>query len=49
MGFLPSDLCSGRPIEFDKPHILAYAAEIVFLQFKEHILFNFTNKISEVQ
>jgi hypothetical protein len=49
MGFSLSDLCSGRPIELDKPHILAHAAEIVFLQFKGHILFDFTNKISEVQ
>jgi hypothetical protein len=49
MGFLLSVLCSGRPIEFDKPHILALATETVFLQFKEQVPFNFKNKISVVQ
>jgi hypothetical protein len=29
--------CSGRPIELDKPHILALAAEIGFLLFKEKV------------
>jgi hypothetical protein len=37
------------PIELDKPHILAYAAETVFLQFKEQVLFKLKNKISAVQ
>jgi hypothetical protein len=30
MGFPLSVLCSGHPIELDKPHILALAAETVF-------------------
>ncbi len=49
MGFPLSALCSGRPIELDKPHILTYAAEIGFLRFKEQVPFNFKNKISAVQ
>jgi hypothetical protein len=49
MGFLLSVLCSGRPIELDKPHILAFATETVFLQFKEQVHHNFKNKISAVQ
>jgi hypothetical protein len=49
MGFPLSILCSGAPIELDKPHILAKAAETVFLRFKEHIPLNFKNKISAVQ
>ncbi len=35
MGFPLSVICSGRPIELDKPHILALAAETRFLLFKE--------------
>jgi hypothetical protein len=34
MGFPLSVLCSGRPIELDKSHILAFVAETGFLQFK---------------
>ncbi len=49
MGFLLSVLGSGRPIEFDKPHILASATETGFLQFKEQVPFNIKNKISAVQ
>jgi hypothetical protein len=49
MGFLLSVLCSESPIELDKPHILASAAEIGFLRFKEQVHLNFKNKISAVQ
>jgi hypothetical protein len=41
MGFPLSVICSGRPIEWDKPHILALAAETGFLLFIEHIPFKF--------
>ncbi len=37
MGFPLSDICSGRPIELDKPHILALATETGFLLFKEQV------------
>jgi hypothetical protein len=43
MGFPLSVLCSGRPIELDKPHILALAAETGFLRFKEQVPLNFKN------
>jgi hypothetical protein len=46
MGFPVSVLCSGRPIELNKPHILALAAETGSLRFKEQVPFNFKNKIS---
>ncbi len=49
MGFPLSVLCSERPIELDKPHFLAYAAETGFLQFKEQVPFNFKNKKPAVQ
>jgi hypothetical protein len=49
MGFPLSVLCSGRPIELDKPHILAQATETGFLQFKEQVLFKLQKKISAVQ
>jgi hypothetical protein len=49
MGFQPSVLCSGCPIELDKQNILALDAETVFLRFKEQVPFNFKNKISAVQ
>jgi hypothetical protein len=49
MGFSLSFLCSGHPIELDKPHILALAAETCFLQFKEKILFKLKNKMLAVQ
>jgi hypothetical protein len=37
MGFPLSVICSGRPIELDKPHILALAAETGVLRFKEEV------------
>jgi hypothetical protein len=49
MGFPLSVLCSWHPIELDKPHILALAAETVFLRFKEQVLFKLKNKILAVQ
>jgi hypothetical protein len=36
-----SVICSGRPIELDKPHILALAAESGFLLFKEQVPIKF--------
>jgi hypothetical protein len=41
MGFPLSVICSGRPIELDKPHILYFAAETGFLIFKEQVLKKF--------
>jgi hypothetical protein len=49
MGFLLSVICCGRPIELDKPHILASAAETVFLLFKEQVPLKFKKEISAVQ
>jgi hypothetical protein len=49
MGFLLSVICSGRPIELDKPHILALAAETGFLLFKEQVPLKFKEEISAVQ
>ncbi len=49
MGFPQSVLCSGRPIELDKPHILPLVAETGFLLFKEQVALNLKNKISAVQ
>jgi hypothetical protein len=49
MGFLLSVICSGRPIELDKPHILALAAETCFLLFKEQVPLKFKKEISSVQ
>jgi hypothetical protein len=43
MGFPLSVICRGRPIELDKPHILALAAETGFL------LLKFKKEISAVQ
>jgi hypothetical protein len=37
MGFPPSVICCGHPIELDKPHILALAAETGFFLFKEQV------------
>jgi hypothetical protein len=37
MGLPLSVLCSGRPIESDKPHILALATETGILLFKEQV------------
>jgi hypothetical protein len=44
-----SVICSGRPIEMDKPNIFAYADETGFWQFNEQVPFNFKYKISAVQ
>ena len=49
MGFPLSVICSGRPIELDKPHILALAAETGFLLFKEQVPLKFKKEISAVQ
>jgi hypothetical protein len=37
MGFPLSVICCGCPLELDKPHILALAAETGFLLFKEQV------------
>jgi hypothetical protein len=49
MGFPRSVICCGRPIELDKPHILALAAETGFLLFKEQVPLKFKKEISAVQ
>jgi hypothetical protein len=49
MGFPLSVICSGSPIELDKPHILALAAKTGFLQFKEQVPLKFKKEISAVQ
>ena len=49
MGFPLSVICCGRPIELDKPQILALAAETGFLLFKEQVPFKFKKEISAVQ
>jgi hypothetical protein len=49
MGFPLSVICSGRPIELDKPHILALAAETGFLLFKEQVPLKFKKEKSAVQ
>jgi hypothetical protein len=38
MGFQLSVICSGRPIELDKPHILALAAETSLCYLKSKFL-----------
>ncbi len=43
-----SFLC-GRPIELDKPHILALAAETGSLLFKKQVRLKFKKEISAVQ
>jgi hypothetical protein len=48
MGFLLSVIFSERPIELDKPHILALAAETSFLLFKEQVPLKFKKEISAV-
>jgi hypothetical protein len=48
MGFPPSVICSGCPIELDKPHILALAAETGCLLFKEQVLIKFKKEILAV-
>jgi hypothetical protein len=49
MGFPLSVICSGRPIELDKPHILALAAETGCLLFKEQVPLKFKKEILVVQ
>jgi hypothetical protein len=49
VGFPLSVICSGHPIEIDKPRILAQAAEIGFLLFKEQVPFKLKNKVQAVQ
>jgi hypothetical protein len=44
-----SVICSGRPIELDKPHILALATETSFLLFKKQVLLKFKQELSVVQ
>jgi hypothetical protein len=34
IGFWLSAICSGSPMEMDKPHFLSQAVEASFLQFK---------------
>jgi hypothetical protein len=46
MGFLLSVICCRRPIELDKPHILALAAETGFLLFKEQVPLKFKKETS---
>jgi hypothetical protein len=41
MGFPLSLICCGRPIELDKPYILALAAETGYLLFKEQVPLKF--------
>jgi hypothetical protein len=48
MGFPLSVICRGHPIELDKPHILALAAESGFLLFKEQVPLKFKKEISAV-
>jgi hypothetical protein len=49
IGFPLSVICCGRPIELDKPHILALAAETGFLLFKKQVPLKFKKEISAVQ
>jgi hypothetical protein len=49
MGFPLSVICCGRPIELDKPHILALAAETGFLLLREQVPLKFKKEISAVQ
>jgi hypothetical protein len=49
VGLLLSVICSGCPIELDKPHILALAAETGFLLFKEQVPLTFKKEISALQ
>jgi hypothetical protein len=46
MGFPLSVICSGHPIELDKPHILALAAETGFLLLKEQVPLKLKRNIS---
>jgi hypothetical protein len=45
---LLSVICSECPIELNKPHILALAAETGFLLFKEQVPLKFEKEISAV-
>jgi hypothetical protein len=49
MGFQLSVICSRMPLELDKPHILALAAETGFLLFKEQVPLKVKKEISAVQ
>jgi hypothetical protein len=49
MGIPISVICSGSPIELDKPHILTLAAETGFLLFKVQVPLKFKKEISAVQ
>jgi hypothetical protein len=49
VGLLLSVICSGRPNELDKQHILALAAETGFLRYKEQVPLKFKKEISAVQ
>ncbi len=49
VGLPLSVICSGRPIELDKPYILALAAETGFLRFKKQVPLKFKKEISAVQ
>jgi hypothetical protein len=49
MGFPLSVICCGRPIELDKPHVLALAAETGFLLFKEQVPLKFKKEMFAVQ
>ncbi len=49
MCFPLSVIFRGRPIELDKPHILALAAETSFLLFKEQVPLKVKKNISAVQ
>jgi hypothetical protein len=49
MSFPLSVICSGHPIELDKPHILALAAETGFLLFKEQVPLKFKEEISAIR
>jgi hypothetical protein len=49
MGFPPSVICSGHPIELDKPNSLALAAETGFLLFKEQVPLKLKKEISAGQ
>ncbi len=44
VGLPLSVICSGRPIELDKPYILSLAAETGFLRFKEQVPLKFKKK-----
>jgi hypothetical protein len=49
VGLPLSVICSGCPIELDKPHVLALATDTGFLLFKEQVPLKFKKEISAVQ